>query len=309
MTFISRRTDWSKWNKTTNMKYISLFLSGLSFMCSVKLSAQPYIDLVNARYSNSPANSGLTGKDETPLTLQHAVAGLNIPIPLNKQQTDALLLLPYVEQWKVGLPYKTLTLQGLGVPVGLQKTLNKNWRITGILFYRLNTSTGLPDDIKNKHQWGTAIIGNYIKNEALTYKFGFYYNREFYGNFFMPLLGIDWQINARNAIFGTLPGAITWESKVTSKFYYGANFRAITNSYRYAIDGLPGYVSIDENQIGAYADYYLGKHLVINAELGHSVIRKIKSGLQDQKRSKATLESAQDNVYFRVMAAYRLRLR
>ena len=93
----------------------------------------------------------------------------------------------------------------------------------------------------------------------------------------MPLLGIDWQVNARNAIFGTLPGAISWESKLNKKFSYGANFRAITNSYRYAVDGLPGYMSIDENQLGAYADYNLGKHLVLNAEIGHSLFRKVKN--------------------------------
>jgi hypothetical protein len=193
--------------------------------------------------------------------------------------------------------------------VGIQKSLGPQWRLTGILFYRYNSATDLPPDIDKKHQWGTAIIANYIKKPTLTYKFGFYYNKEFYGNFIMLLLGLDWQLNSRNAIFGTLPGAITWESKVSRKFYYGANFRAITNSYRYALDGQPAYVSIDENQLGAYADYYIGKHLVINAEIGHSILRKIKTGLQDQKKSKANLESGQDNLYFRVMAAYRLRFR
>ncbi len=288
-------------------------LHALLFICVSILStdgfAQPFIDLVNIRFSESPANTGLLNQGEQPMTMQHAVAGLNLPVPLNKQQTDALLILPYVEQWKIQLPGKSATLHGLGIPVGIQKTITANWRVNAILFYRINTATDLPAQINKKHQWGTAIIANYIKKETLIYKFGIYYNREFYGNFFMPLLGLDWQINSRNAIFGTLPGAISWESKLNKKFSYGANFRAITNSYRYVVDGQPGYMSIDENQLGAYADYYLGKHLVLNAEIGHSLFRKVRTGLQDQKRSKARLESAQDNLYIRVMAAYRLRFR
>lgn len=258
-------------------------------------TAQPYLDLVNLRYCASPE-------------LDHAVAGFNLPIPLNKAKTDALLLMPYVEQWKVSGSGYDATLRGLGIPVGIQKTINDKWRVTAILFYRNNGSKGLSSELKT-HQWGTAIIGNYIKSPALTYKFGMYYNREFYGNFFMLLLGLDWQINARNAIFGTLPGAITWESKASKRFYYGANFRAITNSYRYSPSGSNGYISIDENQLGAYADYCISKHIVLNAELGHSALRKVRTGLQDQKRKVANTITAQDNFYIRVMAAYRLRLR
>ena len=76
----------------------------------------------------------------------------------------------------------------------------------------------------------------------------------------MPLAGIDWKINARNNLFGILPGNLTYEHKINEHFYYGANFRAITNSYAKS----NGYWLIDENQLGLHLDTYLTKNLVLN---------------------------------------------
>ena len=117
------------------------YLHALLFVCVSILSthgiAQPYIDLVNIRFSESPANTGLLNQGKQSMSMQHAVAGFNLPVPLNKQQTDALLILPYVEQWKIQLPGKSATLHGLGIPVGIQKTINAKWRLNTIIFYRI----------------------------------------------------------------------------------------------------------------------------------------------------------------------------
>ena len=60
-------------------------LHALLFICVSILStdgfAQPFIDLVNIRFSESPANTGLLNQGEQPMTMQHAVAGLNLPVP------------------------------------------------------------------------------------------------------------------------------------------------------------------------------------------------------------------------------------
>ena len=79
---------------------------------------------------------------------------------------------------------------------------------------------------------GGVLLAGYTKNTNLKYKFGVYVNNEFFGVFVMPLAGIDWRINDRNNLFGILPGRLTFELKLNNNFYAGANFRAITNSYR-----------------------------------------------------------------------------
>jgi hypothetical protein len=296
------------------MRQISTLLLVFIFSNSF---AQPYIDLATLRYVNSPANTGIINQNEPPLKLEHSVAGINLPIPLNKDKSAILLILPYLEQWQIGMDSGVLKLNGFGFPVGLSKKLNHFWGITAILFYRINKEKDLPDNSGTTQQLGGAFIFNYSPNERLTYKFGIYYNREFFGNFIVPLLGIDWRPDKLNAVFGTLPGAITWERKLNNHFYFGANFRAITNSYRTAISdpcysgdcSIKGYTRIDENQIGMYADVYFGKHFVLNGEIGHSLFRKIRNGTKGDNLSSKYVMSGQDNFYFRIVSSYRLQLR
>ncbi|MBK8521472.1 MAG: hypothetical protein IPL54_11610 [Chitinophagaceae bacterium] len=123
-------------------------------------------------------------------------------------------------------------------------------------------------------QVGGAFIISNTRNENLTWKLGIYVNNELFGLFVMPLSGIDWRINARNNLFGILPGNLTYEHKINDHFYYGANFRAITNSYAKS----NSYWRIDENQLGLYLDTYFNKNLVLNIEAGHSLFRKIRTG-------------------------------
>lgn len=83
----------------------------------------------------------------------------------------------------------------------------------------------------------------------------------------MPLAGIDWRINARNNVFGILPGNLAWEHKVTGRFYFGATFKAITNSYLSGVLNNNSYfMRIDDNQLAIYADVYVAKHIVLTLE-------------------------------------------
>jgi hypothetical protein len=72
----------------------------------------------------------------------------------------------------------------------------------------------------------------------------------------MPLVGLDWKINAKNNLFGVLPGYMIFEHKVTPRFYYGFAFRALTNSYledtgdMALFDRGKYYLRIDDNPFG-----------------------------------------------------------
>ncbi|ULQ55365.1 DUF6268 family outer membrane beta-barrel protein [Flavihumibacter rivuli] len=285
--------------------------------CPIITKAQPYIDLLNVRYTNSPAHTGLINQDEPDLKLNHFFGNINLPIPLKLDRSDVLVISPYFEQWDVGVEKEKTTVQGFGLPVGIQKKLNEKWGMTALLFYRYNRQTPIKDDPDISDQWGGVLIANLRRNPSLVFRFGVYYNKEFFGHFVVPLLGLDWKLNDRNNIFGTLPGAITWERKVTGKFYYGMNFRAITNSYRLRLEdpcasgdcSQRAYLRIDENQVGFYADVYLTKKLVLNGEIGHSVLRKLRYGITADKGDTRQTLSQQDNFYFRISTAYRLRLR
>ena len=68
----------------------------------------------------------------------------------------------------------------------------------------------LAGDMKDRNlmtyaQLGGIFLENYIVNNHLKFKLGLYYNREAFGNFFMPLVGMDWKVNKRLSLYGTLP--------------------------------------------------------------------------------------------------------
>ena len=132
----------------------------------------------------------------------------------------------------------------------------------------------------------------------------------------MPLVGLDWKINAKNNLFGVLPGYMIFEHRVTSNFCYGLAFRAFTNSYREeTIDPCfsgdcsgKNYLRIDDNPLGIYADTYLSKKIVLSAEGGYTILRRYRYGFKGENIHYKT-HYKNDNFYFKASLAYRIRLR
>lgn len=264
---------------------------------SYKTIAQPYLDIANIKYTNSP-NAGLINQNKNDVKIQYYGIGTNLPIQF-KNKKDALILSPFFEIWSSNVnTNKRQNYYSVALPVSLSKTIPyTKWSIllTGIV--RMNDSS---INRKTNMQVGGAFIICKKRNENLTWKLGLYINNELFGLFVIPLAGIDWRINERNNLFGVLPGNLTYEHKINDHFYYGANFRAITNSYEKS----NGYWRIDENQLGFYLDTYFNKNLVLNMEAGHSLFRKIRTGVKDNFKLD---ENVNDNFYLKLVFAYRVR--
>ena len=148
---------------------------------------------------------------------------------------------------------------------------------------------------------------------GLQLKAGMYYNKEFFGNFFLPLLGIDWKINDKMNLFGILPGNMVFEHKFREKLAWGGVFRTFTNSYRIvegSLVGFDNFVRVNDIQAGVYGDFYITKKVVFNLEAGHTIFRNVSSAIEGEngKDNLHTLAES-DNFYFRASLQYRLRFR
>ena len=224
--------------------------------------------------------------------------GTNLPVQLNHKK-DAFIFSPFFETWSSKINSNNRqTYSSVALPVSLSKIIpNTKWSLllTGIV--RMNDSS---INKKTMMQVGGAFIVSNKRSEKLTWKLGLYVNNELFAVFVMPLAGIDWKINTRNNLFGVLPGNLTYEHKINEHFFYGANFRAITNSYAKT----NSYWRIDENQLGLYLDTYFNKNLVLNIEGGHSLFRKIRTGIKDVSKYDANVK---DNLYFKISFLYRVR--
>ena len=277
--------------------FFSMLAVALFLISSPGIAAQPFLDIVKLKYSSSP-NAGLLNQNKNDVKLHYFSFETNLPLQF-KNKKDAVIFSPFFEKWWSQIIYNPKQAHyGIALPVSLIKSIpNSKW---GIL---LNATARLNDSSSSKKammQIGGAMIVNYKRNENITWKLGVYINNELFGVFVMPLLGIDWKINEQNNLFGVLPGNLVYEHKINKQFYYGACFRAITNSYGNG----DGYWRIDENQLGLYFDTYLNKNFVLNVETGHSILRKLRTGI---KSISSYDTKVNDNLYFKLALAYRVR--
>jgi hypothetical protein len=150
----------------------------------------------------------------------------------------------------------------------------------------------------------------------LNYHFGAYYNKEFFGNYFLPLLGIDWRINKRLSLFGDLPASMNLEYKLGKSFYGGFEFYSLVSSYHskstmYTKDYIrEGDNYFGHSEIRIYLHAYLTSHIVLTAQAGQTIYR-----IFEQYDSKKKLDNTNsiyrktnDQLFFNVGIAYRFRL-
>jgi len=267
-----------------------------------RVFAQPYIDLMNVAYFNSP-DLGKVGKDKNPTRLDYFSISATIPIQFRNKQ-NAFILSPFFERWTSKVQSITHFSEyhyGVVLPFTLLETLpHSRWTLLTTAIVRMNDA-----DINRYGQWqlGGVILAARHLSDDLTYKLGCYLNSEFFGLFIVPLVGIDWRINGRTNLFGVLPASLTLEYKLTKPLYTGAVIRTFTNSY---YDSGPNYMRIDENQLGVYLDYYPTRRILLNLEAGHSILRKIRGGEWHHINNSW---NADNNVYFKFAIAYRFRTR
>jgi hypothetical protein len=264
--------------------------------------SQPYIDLLAVRYINSP-DIGKPGKGKNPTRLDYLNIATTIPIQFRNKK-DAIVLSPFFEKWTTEVENVNGFSDhyfGLVLPVSFIKSIpNSKWILMTMAIIRMDDAY-----INHESEWqfGGAFLASRQVNKDLVYKLGMYANGDFFGLFVVPLVGIDWRINEKSNLFGVLPASLTYEYKLTRTFYTGAVFRTFTNSY---YDAGPNYIRIDENELGAFLDFYPSKKILLNCEIGHSILRKIRSGTWHNVHDSWY---ADNNIYFKFALAYRFRLR
>ncbi|MES2649506.1 MAG: DUF6268 family outer membrane beta-barrel protein [Bacteroidota bacterium] len=288
---------------------IALIISGI-LVLSKNLEAQPYVDIISVKASVSPSS----GNDETrnmSVQNKHYIAGAVYPFKL--KDSSKIILGLYNEGWIIkskGSSGLSNDLRALIIPVGFVKPLHGKWSIATTLISRWNGET---NNMFNKSfQVGGTLVAACKKDSNLTFRFGAYYNSEFFGPFIIPLLGIDWKITQKDNLFGLLPQQLTYEHKLSGKFYWGAVYRMVNNSFRtrsYGTGNSPSFVRINEMQLLLSADLYLSKRIVFNVEAGHSVFRKIRLGVDVAKKDYYQDDDVNDGFLFKAGLLYRVRLR
>ncbi len=275
----------------------------LLFLLPFKAFSQPFIDIISANYQFNPADETISSS-KIPLTATIVGAALNIPFKID---SDYIALNPSYENQSLQYDSREniSSLNSFALPISwLHQWKNQKWKTAFVFISRINTYQ-LSEINKNAIQFGGAVVNTYKRKENVKYKFGLYYNSEFFGPFFMPLLGIDWNVNSRLNIFGVLPGSMTVEYKILPhRFHAGINFRSVTSSYRVNTNS---FLKINDNQLKLFFDCYFTKNMVLSLEAGHTIFRKYKSGIKFDGENKTENLNVSESYLCKVTFAYRIR--
>ncbi|HTA63197.1 MAG TPA: DUF6268 family outer membrane beta-barrel protein [Bacteroidia bacterium] len=281
-----------------------------TLLLSLKGVSQPYVDIVNTSAQSLQSNykDALNSKNTTTDYF------LNLTIPLVLDSQNTFIVRFYGENLqstiKNDLYTQTYNLYSTLLPIGLQhETKNRKWKFMGLVMPKLSS------DFKAKIssydlQVGGYGLATYALNKKLKIKAGLFYNREFFGNFFVPLFSIDWDATDRLKLYGVLPTTYRIEyALVKQKLYAGLAFKSYTRSYRLS-DANHDYVKNVELQTKAFLDVYIKKKFVLFAEFGRTIGYSPLAYLYQTKTEAQYIPiytKIQDAFFFNVGLALRIR--
>ncbi len=282
------------------MKKVIFLLSFVSL--SIGASAQPYIDIASVYYQQSPADNQSSTK--SPMNTQLTSVFLTLPFQVD---SDYVIVNPTYENYRLNISSETdpINLTAVYMPViWVHEFKNPKWSTTLMSIPRLSSDLTKPLG-GNNFQMGGIALATYKKKETLKYSLGAYYNSDFFGAYYIPLLGIDWNITNKWNLFGTLPINLNLEYKLHKNIHTGVGVNLITNSYRIQNKD---FLRVDDYSAKFILDIYMMKNQVISFEAGHSLFRSYAMGnMEGGKPNYMRDLNVSDGYQFKLAYIFRIR--
>jgi hypothetical protein len=263
------------------MKYLLIISVLLSQFVSF---AQNHIDLANVYWRYSPANAIEGYNLERDFSMY--VMDFKLPVVLNDDNvfitgieyqhnittTRETGINPIIKPRDYEFASSTLQL-------GLEHKWNTKSKMLFMAFGRLNTNY---KNISTDHfQLGGLALGTTSRSDKFDWKYGLYYNGEFFGPMLVPLFGFNWAINDKWRLKTVLPINLELSYRATERFTAGLRFDGVNGSYRgeSSLDPLSSianneYLDKADNNVWLYSEFNLGKNVWFHVKAGHSVLRK-----------------------------------
>jgi hypothetical protein len=235
----------------------------------MNLQAQNYIDLANVYWRNSPLNQTPNG-DGNRFNFDLFGADLKIPVELNKR--NALIIGSEYLHSRFTSNSGRIVVSSLSLQLGYQHKWNDGFRSLFMVIPKIS-SHRLSNPLNTTFQMGGLVLNTKNRSDQFSWKFGLYYNEEFYGPLFVPLFGFDWKFRKSHRLRIIAPIDLEYVYTTSTKFKmrYGLRFIGVNASYQLQ-NNL--YLDKADNNIWLFSDFYLTKNVVLHLKAGHSILRK-----------------------------------
>ncbi len=254
------------WNLTVKFGYCTVkkFFSFLLFSFAITITetnAQRYTELFSLNRQSYLSRSSAS--------LQLNNLTCNAVIPIVRKNGDVFLIRNSFEQIDLQQSIASEKLWSIALPMGYQWTSKKRSNLRWLSLVIPKWAGGNHRSISDFSGWqyGIYTLATWTKSTTFQYKFGVYVNQEFFGTFVVPLVGLDWKVNERFQIFGTLPNSMKLHYQLKpSRWNIALAYRSMTRSFRNELSN--HWVRYNEMGVKALLEFQL-KQSVFFAEWGY----------------------------------------
>lgn len=249
------------------------FVFGLICTFFSVATGQSYLEPLRIDYTISPI---FDDKDEVS-NLERWYANINYATPL---QPNKLLLLFNYEGRVLSfatdnedIPTVYSNKLGLGT---VHLWDDQQWKLILLAHAKINSDY---QDISFEQDWqfgGSALLTK-TQNADLAFSLGGYFNSEFFGPFFIPLLGVSWQAKPRLFVYVLVPQLARVEYALKPrKWYAGFQANLLVTSYRLSEALQNDYIEERTIDINVFLEYYFTKNLVVFVKTGYPARQQYK---------------------------------
>lgn len=186
----------SLFNSILTLKSCRGFLNIIIVLGALNSFAQPFTDVLNINHQYMKTK---TANDSFSNTYYNTLLGILLPIKIDSSNYLIVRINGEINKSRLsgngtdaGVNVKMLLFS-----LGWRHSFNKKFNLTALVHPKL-TSDFVDKVNSNDFQMGATLLAQYKIRKNYRYKVGLYYNREPFGNFIIPLLGADVQLNKKN---------------------------------------------------------------------------------------------------------------
>ncbi len=224
-------------------------------------------------YSLSPSNQV---KNQSQKATIQAI-GLALAFPINLSKKNVLIFLPTFNRFSINYTHSIpdLSVYQITPQITWLYRWNDHFRSTISLVPQLSSDL---KNIDHQHwQMGSALLFYLEKSDRLTFQFGAFYSKNFYGTLLSPLIGLDWKLNEKIRIQARIPEYGTLDFALKDRVHLGLKYQTALNSYRIGKEVSLPYLEQRQGELAVYAEYFLSKDWVLQARFGHTLWRKLRT--------------------------------
>lgn len=282
--------------------------TNLALILGTTLWAQPFVDVINLRYQQFPKVN--YNSDTGTVKINEYSVSSTLPIVL-KNKNIILVGAGYDQlDFSFSEPGSKKTLYGVNLQLGyIHHWKEQKYKLMIMAIPKL-AADQLVLNAHTFQQAGLALF-TYKKSERLFYKFGLYFSPEFFGNFYMPLLGLEWKPSPKFTLYGYAPASANLEYKCNNKTYAGFSYINLTQSYR--LSGSQKYVRNGDvfwgnMHLKLFLNYYIKKNYMLYTELGYTLWRTYNTYNNTRdKEASSVFQQTKNGPVWNIGVAFRVR--